>query len=181
MLCDRRNSFRTLENRLANKRSDNQLTRTPCRRVSPCILLLSLSVRYFYVITAKAGRLLGFIRKCSNADGSKEGLQQSAPVPKRPRGHTSTAKTTSGASHMFRRALMVGVPTASIAIGLYACGGGNNSNPSSSQSIQNRIATATPIKHVVVIYNENVSFDHHFATYPNAANPSGEPALTPAA
>ena len=43
------------------------------------------------------------------------------------------------------------------------------------------MATATPIKHVVVIYNENVSFDHYFATYPNAANPAGEPAFTPAA
>ncbi|MDB5782771.1 phospholipase C [Caballeronia mineralivorans] len=82
---------------------------------------------------------------------------------------------------MFRRALMVGVPTAAMAIGLYACGGGNTSSSSSSQSIQNRAATATPIKHVVVIYNENVSFDHYFATYPNAANPAGEPAFTPAA
>ena len=33
--------------------------------------------------------------------------------------------------------------------------------------------TATPIKHVVVIFNENVSFDHYFATYPNAANTDG--------
>ncbi|MEV7027457.1 alkaline phosphatase family protein [Kitasatospora sp. NPDC093558] len=30
--------------------------------------------------------------------------------------------------------------------------------------------TATPIKHVVVIFQENVSFDHYFGTYPNAAN-----------
>jgi phospholipase C len=37
--------------------------------------------------------------------------------------------------------------------------------------------TATPIKHVVVIFQENVSFDHYFATYPNAMNPSGEPAF----
>jgi len=28
--------------------------------------------------------------------------------------------------------------------------------------------TATPIKHLVVIFQENVSFDHYFATYPNA-------------
>lgn len=35
--------------------------------------------------------------------------------------------------------------------------------------------TATPIQHVVVIFQENVSFDHYFATYPNAANPGGEP------
>src|SRR4051794_37672892 len=35
--------------------------------------------------------------------------------------------------------------------------------------------TATPIKHLVVIFQENVSFDHYFATYPHAANPAGEP------
>ena len=35
--------------------------------------------------------------------------------------------------------------------------------------------TVTPIKHLVVIYDENVSFDHYFATYPTATNPSGEP------
>ncbi|WP_133010748.1 phospholipase C [Marinomonas flavescens] len=37
--------------------------------------------------------------------------------------------------------------------------------------------TATPIKHVVVIFQENVSFDHYFGTYPNATNPKGEPAF----
>ncbi len=37
--------------------------------------------------------------------------------------------------------------------------------------------TATPIKHLVVIFQENVSFDHYFGTYPNAANLSGEPAF----
>ncbi len=35
--------------------------------------------------------------------------------------------------------------------------------------------TTTPIKHLVVIFQENVSFDHYFATYPNAANTSGQP------
>jgi phospholipase C len=38
---------------------------------------------------------------------------------------------------------------------------------------------ATPIQHVVVIFDENNSFDHYFATYPNAPNPSGEPQFTP--
>ena len=33
--------------------------------------------------------------------------------------------------------------------------------------------TATPIKHLVVIYDENVSFDHYFGTYPYAANTDG--------
>src|SRR5438309_9222424 len=38
---------------------------------------------------------------------------------------------------------------------------------------------ATPIEHVVVIFQEHVSFDHYFATYPHAANPPGEPVFTP--
>ncbi|MDE2260586.1 MAG: alkaline phosphatase family protein [Betaproteobacteria bacterium] len=42
------------------------------------------------------------------------------------------------------------------------------------------LTTATPIKHVVVIFNENVSFDHYFATYPNATNPAGSPHFTAA-
>src|SRR5271155_5711026 len=33
----------------------------------------------------------------------------------------------------------------------------------------------TPIKHLVVIFNENNSFDHYFGTYPRAENPPGEP------
>lgn len=36
-------------------------------------------------------------------------------------------------------------------------------------------ATTTPIKHVVVIFQENVSFDHYFATYPYTRNLDGEP------
>ncbi len=33
----------------------------------------------------------------------------------------------------------------------------------------------TPIKHLVVIFQENNSFDHYFGTYPVALNPPGEP------
>jgi len=43
-----------------------------------------------------------------------------------------------------------------------------------------REPTRTPIKHLVVIFDENVSFDHYFATYPHAANPSGEPRFSAA-
>jgi phospholipase C len=35
-------------------------------------------------------------------------------------------------------------------------------------------ASKTPIKHVVVIFQENVSFDHYFGTYPHAFNLAGE-------
>jgi phospholipase C len=41
------------------------------------------------------------------------------------------------------------------------------------------VRTATPIKHVVVIFQENVSFDHYFGTYPYAQNTQGEPAFYP--
>ncbi len=61
-------------------------------------------------------------------------------------------------------------------LSLAACGGGTTAT-----STEDALSTATPIKHVVVLYNENVSFDHYFATYPNAANPAGEPAFTAAA
>jgi phospholipase C len=37
--------------------------------------------------------------------------------------------------------------------------------------------STTPIKHLVIIFQENVSFDHYFGTYPNATNPAGEPAF----
>ena len=44
---------------------------------------------------------------------------------------------------------------------------------------QSNGSTATPIKHVVVIFGENISFDHYFGTYPNALNPKGEPQFHP--
>ncbi|MFM0441759.1 alkaline phosphatase family protein [Paraburkholderia strydomiana] len=80
---------------------------------------------------------------------------------------------------MFSRVFLFGVSGIALAVWLYACGG--NDNTSAPVLAQNPLTTATPIKHMVVIYNENVSFDHYFATYPNATNPSGEPAFTAAA
>ncbi len=54
-----------------------------------------------------------------------------------------------------------------VALSYFAAAG---SAPLSAQS-----GTATPIKHLVILYGENVSFDHYFATYPKAANPPDEP------
>src|SRR5215469_3601260 len=34
--------------------------------------------------------------------------------------------------------------------------------------------TTTPIRHLVVIFQENISFDHYFGTYPMAENKPGE-------
>jgi len=59
------------------------------------------------------------------------------------------------------------------ALALAAACGGAHANDRDDHS-----PTATPIKHVVVIFQENVSFDHYFGTYPNALNLSGETRFT---
>jgi phospholipase C len=49
--------------------------------------------------------------------------------------------------------------------------------PATAAASQYRVVapTATPIKHVVVLFDENVSFDHYFGTYPYATNTDGSP------
>ena len=41
--------------------------------------------------------------------------------------------------------------------------------------------TATPIKHLVVIFEENISFDHYFGTYPVRGQHRREHLSTPSA
>src|SRR3954466_10994453 len=57
-------------------------------------------------------------------------------------------------------------------LALAACGtaGGGATSLTAAESF---VRTTTPIKHVVVLFDENVSFDHYFGTYPNAANTDG--------
>jgi phospholipase C len=43
------------------------------------------------------------------------------------------------------------------------------------------LTTKTKIKHVVVIFGENISFDHYFGTYPKAQNNAGEIPFGPVA
>jgi phospholipase C len=72
---------------------------------------------------------------------------------------------------------------AASAIALIAGTAGAQAQPARSQPQAARHGpsssgqTATPVKHLVVIFQENVSFDHYFGTYPHATNPSGEPAF----
>ncbi len=49
--------------------------------------------------------------------------------------------------------------------------------PATAPASYYRVAasTRTPIKHLVVLFDENVSFDHYFGTYPYAANSDGSP------
>jgi phospholipase C len=44
-----------------------------------------------------------------------------------------------------------------------------------SETLYGNSRTTTPIKHLVVIFDENESFDHYFGTYPYAANTDGTP------
>ena len=46
---------------------------------------------------------------------------------------------------------------------------------SAAPRVDNSARTTSPIKHVVVLFQENVSFDHYFGTYPKATNTDGQP------
>jgi phospholipase C len=77
---------------------------------------------------------------------------------------------------------LIGILVATCAVGL---GGVASAAPrsagrhASGDDRQGR-RTVTPVKHLVVIFQENVAFDHYFATYPRALNPPGEPRFAPA-
>jgi phospholipase C len=75
--------------------------------------------------------------------------------------------------YLLSTAAMLAVVGAVAAIGPVAADQDKGTNP-------NKLKTATKIKHLVVIFNENRSFDHYFGTYPNALNPPGEPAFVAA-
>ncbi len=45
--------------------------------------------------------------------------------------------------------------------------------PVAAPIVTTTVAPSTAIQHVVVIFGENISFDHYFGTYPNAANTGG--------
>jgi phospholipase C len=67
--------------------------------------------------------------------------------------------------------MMASLLTMTIALGpSVAPAFASSSKPVTKQAAS---ATATPIQHLVVIFQENASFDHYFGTYPNALNPKG--------
>ncbi|WP_322069911.1 phospholipase C [Paraburkholderia bannensis] len=85
---------------------------------------------------------------------------------------------------MHPRKTLLSISFAAAVVAIAACGSNNNSTPTSTTaavSAQDALKTATPIKHLVVIFGENESFDHYFGTYPNAQNPEGEPTFAAAA
>ena len=80
---------------------------------------------------------------------------------------------------MIRKGLSSSIKVACMALLLSSCGhshnDGGSSTPVTPLSQQDLLTTATPIKHLVVIFGENESFDHYFGTYPQSADPTGEP------
>src|SRR5436305_12662545 len=68
-------------------------------------------------------------------------------------------------------ALLVAVALASVSTGSTGQPRGANGDSVSGAPIHG----SSPIRHVVVIFQENSSFDHYFGTYPHAANLPGEP------
>ncbi|MBV9088495.1 MAG: alkaline phosphatase family protein [Mycobacteriaceae bacterium] len=57
---------------------------------------------------------------------------------------------------------------------LVMTGASCSSAPRQSPALPAGGQTATPIQHLVVMFEENVSFDHYFGTYPAAANVDGQ-------
>jgi phospholipase C len=77
---------------------------------------------------------------------------------------------------------LLAVVVAATSIGRPVIAGQNDNAKAEKEAAvdPNTLKTKYPIKHLVVIFNENRSFDHYFATYPNALNPEGEPLFEPA-
>ena len=86
--------------------------------------------------------------------------------PQGPAGQNGT-NGTNGSNGSQGAAGEAGAPGATGATGEAGPGGRNDT--------ASLYPTATKIKHLVVIFGENISFDHYFGTYPTAQNNTGEP------
>ncbi|HEY3831318.1 MAG TPA: alkaline phosphatase family protein [Acidimicrobiia bacterium] len=69
-------------------------------------------------------------------------------------------------------AVLAGI--AAVAIGAAAVSNITSATGQDTPRPQATHTNSTPIKHLVVIFGENVSFDHYFGTYPKATNTSGK-------
>jgi phospholipase C len=73
-----------------------------------------------------------------------------------------------------RRSAVAAVGLTAVAVAALIAATTGSSAAKAPKAIPDRSATtASPIKHLVVIFDENVSYDHYFGTYPKAANTDG--------
>ncbi len=82
------------------------------------------------------------------------------------------------ASRKRRRRWIAGSLALGLVIAFAAIASASGSSSSSTASAEAAVETTTPIKHVVVMFQENESFDHYYGTYPEAMNTAGEPQFT---
>ena len=85
-----------------------------------------------------------------------------------------SARSTQPRRSRLSRGTVAAVST--LAVGtlvLAGCSASGQSNASLDAQHWGLGQTTTPIKHVVVLFDENISFDHYFGTYPKAANTDG--------
>ena len=76
-----------------------------------------------------------------------------------------------------RRKKYVAAAGAAVAVGAAAIGlSVSSASPSTTAALPK---ASTPIKHVVVLFDENISFDHYFGTYPHATNHPTNPSSSP--
>jgi phospholipase C len=97
-------------------------------------------------------------------------------------GDARTAGTTRGSRLLRKRYVLTAAAalTAALTVSTVSLASANSKQPEHvavpravSGSLYLHSRTATPIKHVVVLFDENESFDHYFGTYPFAANTDG--------
>jgi phospholipase C len=92
----------------------------------------------------------------------------------------ATGPTGTGGTGATGSSGATGASGASGATGATGSGGATGANGeggtvSGSTDPASLLPTATKIKHIVVIFGENISFDHYFGTYPTATNTGGVP------
>jgi phospholipase C len=76
--------------------------------------------------------------------------------------------------HIPRRVYAIAAALAVVTLGVVGVSSVATAGSQAAHGASQRSSTATPIKHLVVIFDENISFDHYFGTYPFAANLPGE-------
>ena len=124
--------------------------------------------------------------------GSSVAVSASAIAPN-PGGITYAWSATSGtfdnpnAANANFTCATAGTATLTLTVGDGAVDGGSCSAAGSTTTLQvactghldaaQALPTTTKIKHLVVIFGENVSFDHYFGTYPTAQNNPGDTAV----
>jgi phospholipase C len=106
-----------------------------------------------------------------------EWVARGAPPELAARSSQENELTSEGVTRKKRRRWIAGGLAVGMAIAAFGIANAFANSPETTSSTER---STTPIKHLVVIFQENESFDHYFGTYPHAVNGPNEPAFTAA-